>query len=71
MTKRERLHIKNGTKSATPSKNPGYTAPKVPKALKTLQVAILGKGWVDITVPTTDKVISGVKRRQGFQYRTV
>lgn len=71
MKKLERVQIKNNTKSAEKSTKSGYTAPKAPKVLKTLQVFITGKGWSDVTAPTTDKVISGVKRRLGFKYRTV
>ena len=70
MTKLERLQIKNGTKSTKP-KGSGHTPPKVPKVLKTLQVHLLGKGWTSVTAPTTDKVLAGVKRRAGYQYRTV
>ena len=70
MTKLERLQIKNGTKSTQPKGN-GHTPPKVPKVLKTLQVHLLGKGWVSITAPTTDKVLAGVKRRKDFDYRVV
>lgn len=71
MKKLERVQTKNGTKATEKSTKSGYTAPKQPKVLKTLQVSILGKGWVSITAPTTDKIIAGVKRYHGFKYRLV
>lgn len=70
MKKLARVQTKNGTKSDKPKGN-GYTPPKVAPVLKTLQVHLIGKGWTNVTAPTTDKVISGVKRYRGFQYRTV
>ena len=70
MKKLARVQMKNGTKSDKP-KGPGYTPPKVAPVLKTLQVFVKGKGWTDITAPTTAKVIAGVKRYRNFDYRVV